>query len=44
MTPERYAPGNDLAIVVPETKFDCATGGFVEINLSELARWIAGQR
>jgi len=41
MVPERYAPGNDLAIIVPETKFDCPTGGFVEINLTELARWIA---
>jgi hypothetical protein len=44
MVPERYAPGNDLAIIVPEVRFDNPTGGYVEINLTELARWIADQR
>jgi len=30
--PERYESSNDLAIIVPEMRFDCPTGGFVEIQ------------
>jgi hypothetical protein len=44
MVPERYEPSNDLAIIVPEMHLDNPTGGFVEINLTELAQWVADQR
>jgi hypothetical protein len=44
MVPERYPPSNDLAIIVPEVRFDNPTGGYVEINLTELARWVADRR